>query len=226
MKMLLVYFLMAGYGLYELITNFQHQTYAANALICVNLVGLLTLITSGFYFQKIEKELDWNVELEHEDKHFNQLERKAYSAATYIQIAICLGLMGLTASFLLLREEHPSIGMASVAIMLLGFFKLFSSEKITDLTNPGFKFPDPKSKNYEKEVFDQFDDGQKYVMLQGLYQLYKFIILALVLLTFGLMFYSAFTGDSQLVSIVGIIILLMLIQISFTVSLKPDKLKL
>lgn len=225
MKMLLVYFLMVGYGLYELITDFQHQSSAANALIGVNLIGLLTLIISGFYLRKIEKELDRNVELEQEDEHFNQLERKAYSATTYSQVAICLGLLGLIVCFLLFREEHPGIGLASFAIMLLGFFKLYPSEKIINLTNPGFKFPDPKSKAYEKEVFDQFDDGQKYVMLKGLYQLYMFVIFALVLLSFGLMFYSAYTGNSQLVSIIGIIILLMLIQISYTVSLKPNKLR-
>ena len=62
-------------------------------------------------------------------------------------------------------------------------------------------------------------------MLKGLYKLYAFVIWGLVILAFGLMFYSVFTGDSQLVSIIGIGVLLMLVQVSYTISLKPSKLK-
>ncbi|MBY0097941.1 hypothetical protein [Mesobacillus maritimus] len=74
-----------------------------------------------------------------------------------------------------------------------------------------------------QEVFDQFDDGEKYVILKGLYKLHSFIIWGLVLLASALMFYSAFTGHSQVISIIGIGILLLLIQVIFTTSLKPTK---
>lgn len=62
-------------------------------------------------------------------------------------------------------------------------------------------------------------------MLKGLYNLYQIFTWGLVLLAFCLMFYSAITGNSQLVSIIGIGILLMLIQVSYTISLIPSKIK-
>src|SRR5699024_12059605 len=96
-----------------------------------------------------------------------------------------------------------------------------SSKKIISVTNPNFKLPDPQSKNFNKEYLEQFDGGEKYVMLKGLNEIYTLVIWGLVILAFGLMFYSAFTGDSQLVSIIGIGVLLMLIQVSYTISLKP-----
>ena len=102
---------------------------------------------------------------------------------------------------------------------------LFPSQKITRITNPTFKFPDPQSKKYNQEFFDQFDDGEKYVILKGLYKLYSIVTWGLVLLAAALMFYSAFSGNSQLISIVGIGVLLLFIQVSYTISLKPSKLK-
>lgn len=109
---------------------------------------------------------------------------------------------------------------------MVSFLSLFPSEKIVSITNPNFNFPNPQSKNYEQEYFNQFDDGEKYVMLKGLYQLYSLVTRGLVILAFILMFYSALTGDSQLVGIIGIGILLLLIQVSYTISLKPNKLRI
>ncbi|CAM4334030.1 MULTISPECIES: DUF3169 family protein [Bacillus] len=224
MKILGVYLLMFVYGLYKLMVNYN-QLDVANTLIVVNLVSLLTLIIADFNVRNVEKNCDMEVDSEKEDAYLLQLERKAYTASIYIQVSLCLSFIAVLTGFLLLRDKQPSIVLASFIIIFLAFMKLYPSKKIINLTNPGFTFPNPRSKNYEKELLDQFDDGQKYVMLQGLYKLYSFINMGLVILSFALMFYSAFTGNSQLVSIISIGILLMLIQIRFTISLKPNKSK-
>ena len=79
-------------------------------------------------------------------------------------------------------------------------------------THPEFRLPDPQSPTYQQELFDSYDDGEKYLMLKTLYKLYFWIIILLILLGIGLMFYSIFTGQSQLISIIGIGCILLFVQ--------------
>ncbi|MCL1696900.1 MULTISPECIES: DUF3169 family protein [unclassified Lysinibacillus] len=223
--MLLVYLTVAIYGVYKWIINFNNLPDAANVLMAVNFISLVTLIIAELHKRKIEIGLDRELEFDQEDFHLFQLERKAYAMTIYTEIAVCLSFITMLVGFLLFRDDYPEVPFASVVLLAVAFIKSVPSEKILNLTNPGFTFPNPKSKNFNKELLDQFDDGQKHLMFQGLYKLYQFTIWALVLLSFGLMFYSAFTGNSQLVSIVCIGILLMIIQVGFIISTKPNNLK-
>ena len=208
--MMIVYIVILIYGLYELFTGLKIQLFEANILLIANLVAIICLILSRFNIWKAEQGSLMKVDKEIEDIHQVTLERKAYTAATYIQIALSISFIAFLVGFLLLRDTQPEIVLASGILMVLSFASLFPSEKIVRITNPNFKFPDPQSKNYSEEYFEQFDDGEKYVMLKGLYKLYVFVIWGLVILAFGLMYYSVFTGHSQLVSIIGIGVLLML----------------
>ena len=223
--MLIVYIVIFLYGLYELFSSLNIQLFEANILMISNLVVIICLILARFNIWKAEQGSLMEVDMEKEDSHQVTLEREAYTGATYVQIALSISFIALLVGFLLLRDTQPETVLASGILMVFSFASLFPSEKIVSITNPNFKFPDPQSKNYEQEYFNQFDDGEKYVMLKGLYNLYSLINLGLVILAFTLMFYSAFTGNSQLVSIIGIGVLLLLIQVSYTISLKPSKLK-
>lgn len=163
--------------------------------------------------------------MEIEDIHQVKLERIAYNSATYIQISISLSLTSMLVGFILLRDTHPDIVLWSFILLAISLASIFPSEKIVHITNPNLKFPDPQSKNYEQEYFNQFDDGEKFVILKGLYKIYGTVIWGLILLAFSLMFYSIFSDNSQVVSIIGIGVLLLLIQVIYTVSLKPSKVK-
>ncbi|HLQ83249.1 MAG TPA: DUF3169 family protein [Pseudogracilibacillus sp.] len=136
-------------------------------------------------------------------------------------MALSISFIALLVGFLLLRDTQPKVVLASGILMMISSTGLFPNQKIINVTNPNFKFPDPQSKKFNEEYFDQFDGGEKYVMLKGLYKIYTLVTWGLLILAFGLMYYSAFTGDSRLVSIIGIGVLLMLIQVSYTISLRP-----
>ncbi|WP_102029132.1 DUF3169 family protein [Salirhabdus sp. Marseille-P4669] len=190
-----------------------------------NLVVILCLLFARYQVHKAEKGSLIKVDFVLEDTHQVRLERLAYTAVTYIQIALSLSFTAMIIGFLLLRDSEPGIALWSSLLLIVSFASLVPSEKIIRITNPNFKFPDPQSKNYEQEYMNQFDDGEKYVMLKALYKLYSLVTWGLVLLAFALMFYSIFTDDSQLVSIIGIGLLILLIQVSYTIRLKPSKLK-
>lgn len=220
--MYIVFFL---YGLFKLVTSFQHHLFEATLLMVSNLVVILCLILARFQEHKAEQGSLKKVDIEIEDIHQVKLERTAYNAATFIQIAFSLSFTSMLVGFLLLRETAPDIVLWSLLLLGISFFSLIPSKKMTRITNPNFKFPDPYSKNYQQEYFNQFDDGEKYMMLKGLNKVYSLVIWGLIFLACILMFYSIFTGNSQSISIIGIGILLLLIQVSYTMSIKPSKLK-
>lgn len=221
MKLMFVYIAVLLYGATRLITDFEIQSSAANLLMSINLVVIACLILARFHIYKTEQGSQQVVVMEKEDLHQAALERRAYTAVAYIQIAFSVALISMLAGFMLLRDTEPKIVMASAILMIVSFASFIPSEKIVRVTNPNFKFPNPSSKNYQQEYFDQFDDGEKYVMLKGLYKLYTIGVGGLVFLAICLMYYSVFTDDSQLVSIIGIGALLLLLQIIYTFSLKP-----
>jgi Protein of unknown function (DUF3169) len=223
LKRLLVYAAIFLYGLQQLVSGFIDQSVEGNTMMMVNLLVVGCLIVARFILHKVEQASLKNVDIELEDQHQLLLERKVYNAITFSQIAVCLSFIALLVGFLLLRDTEPVIALWSWVLSVISFIDLFPSQKIAEITNPTFRFPNPQSKNYNQEVFDQFDDGEKYIMLKGLYKLHTFIIWGLVLLASALMFYSAFTGHSQVISIIGIGILLLLIQVIYTTSLKPNR---
>lgn len=223
MKRLIVYIAFFLYGIFEWITNIQYQLLEANLLLISNLVIILFLILAQLNVYKAERGSLKKVSMEIEDIHQVKLERIAYNAITYIQIASTLSLISGFVGFILLRNTHPGIVLWSFILLGISFVSLFPREKIVRITNPNFKFPDPQSKNYEQEYFNQFDDGEKFVILKGLYKLHRTVIWGLILLASALMYYSVFTDNSQVVGIIGIGILLLLIQVTYTMSIKPSK---
>lgn len=223
MKLFALYTVIFVYGLYELKTGLNERVIDENLLFIVDLLVIFCLMLARFKINKAVQKSKIEVEVEKEDKHLVETERTVYSAAVYIHVAFSLATIATLVGFILLRESQPDIVLVSFLLMAVSFFSLFPNENIIHITNPTFRMPDSKSKNYQQEYFDQFDDGEKYVMLKGLYKTYSLVTWGLIILAFVLMYYSVFTGNSQVISIIGVGLLFMLVQISFTQSIKPYK---
>ena len=71
-----------------------------------NLVVILFLVLSIFNKYKAEQGSLKKVNMEIQDIHQVKLERTAYNAVTYIQIAFSLSLTSLLVGFILLRETN------------------------------------------------------------------------------------------------------------------------
>lgn len=98
-----------------------------------------------------------------------------------------------------------------------------SDSKMTSIIFPNYSPPVPNTKEPVLDSLNMYDDGQKYLLLKSLYKLYFLIIFLLVLLIFGLMYYSILSGNNQTVSIIGIGVILLISLSIFTNSLKPQK---
>ena len=131
--------------------------------------------------------------------------------------------MAVTIGFILFRDSNPKIVLVAFILGLTSLCFFAPGQKMMELTHPNFKLPDPKSKDPVADTLEYYDDGQKYIMLKSLYKLYFSIIGAFFFLIIVLMFYSIFSGNNQIVSIIGIGIILFFVLNALSMSLKPQK---
>lgn len=224
MIFLVMMFALTIYSGKMLWNGFENVPLEENLLMISNVVCCALLLIAAAYKYYIERSLSNEVLPIDEDLLLNKLERKSYTASYYVQSACVLSFMAFTIGFILSRESNPKIVLVAFVLCLLAAFGFFvPGQKMTELTHPNYKFPDPKSKDPVANTLEYYDDGQKHIMLKSLYKLYFSIIGAFILLIFSLMFYSIFSGNNQIVSMIGIGIILLFVLNALSMSLKPAK---
>ena len=211
------------YILKEFTIGYDQRGVTPNLIIVANIVSFISLTIASMYNAYINHLSERPVSIQDEDTLQLTIERKSYSVVIWLQIALSVSFITLLVGFLLLRHSYPMIALYAIVLFVFSLVALVLATYLMRFTHPEFKLPDPKSPTYQLELFDSYDDGEKYIMLKSLYKLYYLIIAVLGFLAFGLMFYSAFTGDSQLISIIGIGAIILFVQIYYSISLKPKR---
>ena len=225
MILLTIALILAFFCTRQLWNSFDFASAQEIVLLCCNVVSSLFLVIAAIYSFYITRELKKNKVMDDEDYVLNTLERKVYHASYFILTALIIAFISTATGFMYFRDTHPDMVGLSIAITVFAFLFFIPNSKMTALTFPNYKIPDRHSKTPVEDTLSYYDDGQKHLLLKSLYKLYFLIISLLVLLIFGLMYYSVFTGNNQTVSIIGIGVILLLSLIIFTSSLEPNKLQ-
>lgn len=228
MKKLLLPIVLISIFLYSLsgwLGILKEQTVTYNMIFMTNMICLLCLIIANMYSVFVQVKGKKQVDLEDEDEWRLSLERATYATISWIQVAFSISFVAFLAGFMLVRDSNPKVAFYAIVLFVSSLIALVIGTYLIRYTHPEFKLPDPQSPTYQQELFDSYDDGEKYLMLKSLYKLYFWIISLLILLGIGLMFYSIFTGQSQLISIIGIGCMLLFVQTYYSMSLKPKKSK-
>ena len=202
------------------INNAGLQEYS---FIVCNILCSICLFVLANYKLYIERGLSKQVLPDDEDVTFNKFERALYKASFFGLLAIVLSLVTLIISFITVRDSHPVIAGYSFLLCTISLFSYMIGPKSSELLFPNLNDNLMKQVTSVEETLEFYDDGQKHVMLKALYRLYFSVIMGLVLLMFFLMFYSIFSGVSQIISIIGIGILLLVMLIVFMMCLMPKK---
>ena len=191
------------------------------------MICILCLIIANMYsvFVQVNGKKQVDFEDEDDDEWRLSLERATYAAISWIQAAFSISFVAFLTGFMLVRDSNPMVTFYAIVLFMSLFIALVIVTYLVRYTHPEFKLPDPQSPTYQQELFDSYDDGEKYLMLKSLYKLYFWINILLILLGIGLMLYSVFTGQSQLNSIIGIGCILLFVQTYYSISLKPQKSK-
>lgn len=209
------------YSIQQFFNGYANAPLHETLLIISNIICGTCLLITAVYSLYIERALKKEVTHVDEDIYFNQLERRSYNASYFACTAFVIAFITLVIGFILVRDSHPMIVLLA---FILWTGSLFSANfKMFEFLFPNYKIPDRKDTVID--TLDFYDDGQKHKLLITLYKLYFTTILLFILLAFALMFYSIFSGNNQIVSIIGIGIILLILFNGLSGSLKPAKLK-
>ncbi|MGN7479204.1 hypothetical protein ACTHOQ_15270 [Solibacillus silvestris] len=211
------------YSLQQLWVSYSVISTTELLLFLCNISSGLLLAFAASYNLKVSRALSYP-STDDEDIFFHSLERKYYRIPNAIITSLVIAFIATVIGFIFLREEHPQIVLASFILGVISVLFSMSDSKMASIIFSNYSPPTPNKKEPVLDSLNMYDDGQKYVLLKSLYKLYFLIIFLLVLLIFGLMYYSVFSGNNQTVSIIGIGLILLLSLNIFTSSLKPRKL--
>ena len=133
-------------------------------------------------------------------KRFSDVTLCATSALILSIVATATAIITVQPSWLLI--------LSGIAVMVATFLSVTQSGLIKTLY-PDRELPSPAEKNYAEKLLASSDEGEKFIMLQGLYKTFNTMNMVLVFSLFLFIVYSVGTGDSQLFSIfvVGLILI-------------------
>jgi Protein of unknown function (DUF3169) len=207
------------YVMYRFAQNkvWTNEEYALESTVVYvsNIVCLVLLLVTSMLSRKIVTKGEESVAIEEEDNKQLFLERTFHRLTFYSQLAQSIGVVTLIGGFLLIRDMEPRMLLYTIILWVLTWGRMARSMRLISYIRPDFTLPNPKAVDYKDQLLDCYDDGEKYVMLKSLHKLYYALQCVLITLMFVLMFYSIFSGVSQLFSIIAIGVVMLFMQLYY-----------
>lgn len=185
--------------------DFSEQAYTLN-LILVTAALILGAFAHYWYFS-ISQKAGQKFSGEEEDEVEGWMYRRYSDATLSATIALLLSLLALSVTGI--TQQPMWLLLAGIAGGIISFAASLTLPGLMKKMYPERNIPSIGDKKYADKLLEISDDGEKYVMLGGLYKTYYSLNGLLTAAIFLLLFYSIGTGTSQLFSIfvlVGILI--------------------
>ncbi len=200
------------------IYDFSISPFAETGSMILFAAIIVSLLASLRCYVKV-KSLDSTAFSGDEEDWANEAKyRITTDHSLFTHIAIILSFLSLS---LCLIEDLPLWHI--IAAVLAFSISLFSGQKIFNLTKIIYRereLPSPKDTDYEDKLLASSDDGEKYVILHGLYKSYNLVSLILILAIVAAILYSMATGESQLFSIALMCAVLIAGQTKYLLSIR------
>lgn len=153
-------------------------------------------------------------------------QRDVWQYKRFSDVSLCnvaAFILSIMAAAISIITVQPSwlLLLSGFAVLVSTFFSVTGSA-LAQTIYPERELPSPSEKNYAKKLLAVSDEGEKFVMLQGLYKTFNTMNMVLTFSLFLLIIYSVGTGDSQLFSIfvIGLILIGTNAQYLFTIRNK------
>lgn len=181
-------------------------------------VSILLLLFSVVGYTKIKAEAKKSVRGEEEDER-EVRQSKRYgdiTLATSIAMYLSLAMLALVA----VTPQHNAFVFISLALVLISFSSNMIYSELAKMIYPHRNFPSVNDKHYAKKLMEMSDEGERYVMLQGMYKAFTSINLLLFFAVLALIGYSVISGVSQLFGIFSILFILIVINMQYILSIR------
>jgi len=187
------------------------------AIIVLYIVVLILWISAGVISRSISKLIHTDWQGDKEDEAEAIIIRKFYDYSFCMNVSAIIAILGFAMAVM---ENHFTliiIGLiATIVSTLMGSYMI----KLMKKAYPERNLPDVNEKNYAKKLLAVSDEGEKHIMLHGMYKAYNFSNVGFMFAIMGITLYSVATEDSQLFSIIIISIILLITNVIYIFTIR------
>lgn len=193
--------------------TFPIQTVSIILYIIVLLSWIFCLIIAN----QVKKLAKKNLDGEAEDEAEEVINKKMYDFSFSNNTGATLAILGLSLSLI---GNHLLLVMIGSIAAIISYGMTVYMMRLMKLAYPDRHLPNVGDRDYAKKLLEVSDEGERHVMLQGLYKAYNFINIACVFAIIGIAMYSSVTEDSQLFSIITITVIVIITNGVYVASIR------
>ncbi|MCD2137508.1 DUF3169 family protein [Salinicoccus halitifaciens] len=126
----------------------------------------------------------------------------------------------VSVSIFIILEAHFLLILLAVTAFLVTLWLAVTHTSLIGRLYPDRNLPKPGDKKYAEKLLAASDEGERHIMLNGLYKTYSLIQVGLMIGIMLMIFYSLLTGESQIFSIIVAGVLLIVAQLKYSMEIR------
>ncbi|MFS0653843.1 DUF3169 family protein [Bacillus sp. 179-C3.3 HS] len=192
--------------------------FAFEATLGITALATILMIYSFSLISRIKRRTSFTLSGDEED----ELEAKQYR--TYSDLALgntgsmILSIIGIGVA--IVTDQELWLILVNVALFIMTIVCSYMAISMLKLVYPDRDLPSATDKDYAKKLLAISDEGEKHVMLEGLYSTFQIMNMLLTGAMFILIVYSIGSYHSQLFSIILIGIVLIILNAHYTLKIR------
>ncbi|EDW21549.1 DUF3169 family protein [Bacillus sp. FSL K6-4563] len=203
-------------GAYCLLAAEFEMTLLDIAFEATLVISGLTIVLIVYCFSgisRMKKRVSLSVSGDEED----ELEAKQYRTFTDSTLSNTVStILSIIATGMAIVTEQPIwLILVNVALFIVTIISSYVAISVLQLVYPNRNLPSPSDKDYSKKLLAISDEGEKHVMLGGLFHTYQMMNILLTSAMFILIVYSLGANHSQLFSIIVIGLVLIILNANY-----------
>jgi len=185
--------------------------------ISLFVIVIISWIYNFFVAKHINKLINNELEGDAEDEANDKLSKRFYEYSFGMNVGAIISVLALAFAMIELSLILITIGIVmTIASYTLSSYMMHLMKK----AYPERDLPDLSDKDYSKKLLEISDEGERHLMLEGLYKVYQFANAAFLFAIIGIALYSVVSGDSQLFSMIVISIILLIMNGMYAFSVR------
>ncbi|WP_456266025.1 MULTISPECIES: DUF3169 family protein [unclassified Bacillus (in: firmicutes)] len=191
---------------------------AFEATLVISGLTILLIIYCFSGISRMKKRVSLSVSGDEED----ELEAKQYRTFTDLTLANTVStIFSIVAMGIAIVTEQPIwLILVNAALFIVSIISSYIAISVLNLVYPNRNLPNPSDKDYSKKLLAISDEGEKHVMLGGLYHTYQMMNVLLTGAMFILIVYSIGANHSQLFSIMVIGLVLIILNANYVLKIR------
>lgn len=185
--------------------------------ITLFVIVFISWIYNFFVATHINKLINNDLEGDAEDEADDKLSKKFYDYSFSMNVGAIISILALSFAMIELNLILIAIGIiTTIASYAMSSYMMDLMKK----AYPERNLPDHSDKDYSKKLLEISDEGERHLILEGLYKVYHFANVAFLFSIIGIAVYTVVTGDSQLFSMIVISIILIIMNGMYALSIR------